>query len=344
MSDRLPWFRCFPSALLGALAGLDPDESLTYVTTLLRIYETGGPVAETSKTLARRTGLAERRVIAAMERLTEAGKLTRSADGRLDSASTHDEIQWQTERRGDQSSAGKASAAKRQKQASAKKNVASALPDNQNDTKKDQQTQRTEVNGRSTDDQRPFNHLETETEKKEPRDPNGSSAPSGAVPVACRVPDGFEHSEIARRIAAEFGYAGAEIADVLGEFVDYWRPLPKTKAATKSDWPATLRNRLRELRRRNATRTRGSPGAARPRSAQDGFLSRAHEANRDLLAADYDLPMEDPDDPGPFPGDAGSLFGSGGCSNGHARPAAQQPFGGDRGLPPPRLAGPPRPH
>ncbi len=52
MSDRLPWFRCFPSALLGALAGLTADEGFVYVTVLLRIYETGGPVSETGRTLA----------------------------------------------------------------------------------------------------------------------------------------------------------------------------------------------------------------------------------------------------------------------------------------------------
>lgn len=168
MSDRLPWFRCFPSALLGALAGLDPDEGLTYVTALLRIYETGGPVAETGKTLSRRTGLPERKAAAALERLIEAGKLLRTADGRLDSATTHEEIRWQTERRGDQSAAGKASAAKRQQQAVAEKNAASNKSDDENEGQKAQRNQQNSA----TADERPSNHLdlETEEEKKEEGD------------------------------------------------------------------------------------------------------------------------------------------------------------------------------
>ncbi|WP_156648355.1 hypothetical protein [Methylobacterium sp. Leaf108] len=166
MADRLPWFRCFPSALLGALAGLDPDEGLTYVTALLRIYETGGPVGETGKTLSRRTGLPERKASAALERLIEAGKLLRTADGRIDSATTHDEIRWQTERRTDQSAAGKASAARRQKQAVEEKNVASIKSDDQNDGQKDQRNQQ---NG-STPVERPFNHLDLEPEEEKEGD------------------------------------------------------------------------------------------------------------------------------------------------------------------------------
>jgi hypothetical protein len=84
MSERLPWFRCFPSALLGAIAGMQADEGFTYITVLLRIYETGGPVAETTRTLSRRTGLIERKVAASLDSLIAAGKLSKTQDGRLD--------------------------------------------------------------------------------------------------------------------------------------------------------------------------------------------------------------------------------------------------------------------
>ncbi len=47
-TERLPWFRCMPGRLLGALAGLQPDEGLIYVAVLLRIYETGGPIADSA--------------------------------------------------------------------------------------------------------------------------------------------------------------------------------------------------------------------------------------------------------------------------------------------------------
>jgi uncharacterized protein YdaU (DUF1376 family) len=113
MSDRLPWFRCFPSALLGALAGLPADEGFVYVVTLMRIYETGGPVVETPRTLARRTGMTERRAANALDELIAMGKLDRLADGRLDAESTHDEIEWQQGMRNANSVAGKKSAEKR---------------------------------------------------------------------------------------------------------------------------------------------------------------------------------------------------------------------------------------
>jgi len=158
MSDRLPWFRCFPSALLGALAGLDPDEGLTYVTVLLRIYETGHAVAETAKTLSRRTGLAERKVTAALDGLIKAGKISRLDDGRLDSTSTHGEIAWQRDRSRDQSNAGKASAAKRAARPSEEKNDASANPPASAKIEKTEENQRKSA----TADELPFNQLDKE--------------------------------------------------------------------------------------------------------------------------------------------------------------------------------------
>ncbi|MET0743676.1 MAG: hypothetical protein ABWY78_09925, partial [Microvirga sp.] len=113
MSERLPWFRCFPSRLLGALSGLSADEGSVYVAALLRIYEVGGPAPETACSLSRRTGLREPVVEATLGKLMAAGKLVRLADGRLDSPTTHDELAWQKERRSEQARAGQASAARR---------------------------------------------------------------------------------------------------------------------------------------------------------------------------------------------------------------------------------------
>lgn len=113
MSERLPWFRCFPSALLGALAGMQADEGFVYVVALMRIYETGGPVAETARTLARRTGMTERRAANALAELVSAGKIIMLEDGRIDAESTHEEIAWQQGKRHANSVAGKISAEKR---------------------------------------------------------------------------------------------------------------------------------------------------------------------------------------------------------------------------------------
>jgi uncharacterized protein YdaU (DUF1376 family) len=80
MNDRLPWFHCYPAKLLGALGALESDEQLVYVTTLLRIYETGGPITDDDRVLARRTALSREQVAAAMARLFELGKLVKTDD------------------------------------------------------------------------------------------------------------------------------------------------------------------------------------------------------------------------------------------------------------------------
>ncbi|UYW25882.1 YdaU family protein [Methylorubrum extorquens] len=154
-SDRLPWFRCGPSALLGALSGLQPDEGLIYVTVLLRIYETGGPITDTARTLARRTGLTERRAGAAIEGLAEAGKITLMGDSRIDSTSTHEELEWQRARSFDAAAAGRISGTERQKKKTRAKLAAA------NSSEKAQQNQRNE----RTDVERAL--IDREEEKEE---------------------------------------------------------------------------------------------------------------------------------------------------------------------------------
>ena len=78
--DRLEWFPCYPSKLLGALAAMKPDEGYVYWIVCLRIYETGKPCPDTLDALARRTGLNRRRVSDALDRLFRSGKLVREGD------------------------------------------------------------------------------------------------------------------------------------------------------------------------------------------------------------------------------------------------------------------------
>lgn len=171
MSERLPWFRCVPSALLGALAGMRPDEGYVYVVLLMRIYETGGPVAETDRTLSRRTGLPERKVAAALQFLIDIAKVYRLPDGRLDSASTHDEIEWQIARRADQSKAGKAS--------KSKKNVSFLKTNGSGDGEKPQQNQQNEA----TSVQQASNHKDIDIEVNTVAKATGVAAVSDPVPV-----------------------------------------------------------------------------------------------------------------------------------------------------------------
>jgi hypothetical protein len=80
--ERLHWFKCVPSKLLGALAGMTPDQQLVYLVTLLRIYEVRGPCLDTPAVLARRIGINTARVQKALEALySMPNKLTTSDRG-----------------------------------------------------------------------------------------------------------------------------------------------------------------------------------------------------------------------------------------------------------------------
>lgn len=76
--DRLPWFPCYQSKLLGALAGMPFDVGYVYSVVLLRTYEVGGTCPDSAAVLARRMGATERRVAKAVDWLVEQGKLIRS--------------------------------------------------------------------------------------------------------------------------------------------------------------------------------------------------------------------------------------------------------------------------
>lgn len=67
--DRYQWFPCDAEKLLGALAGLPPEQGYTYIVTLLRMYAVGGPCPDTPEQLARRIGWPLRKVNAALDAL-----------------------------------------------------------------------------------------------------------------------------------------------------------------------------------------------------------------------------------------------------------------------------------
>lgn len=86
---RLPWFKCYPSKLLGALGAMRPAEGYLYVVILLRIYESGGPIRDTVRILSRRTGLTERVVEGALSSLCAMDKIQIGSEGSIDSLTTH---------------------------------------------------------------------------------------------------------------------------------------------------------------------------------------------------------------------------------------------------------------
>jgi uncharacterized protein YdaU (DUF1376 family) len=137
------------------MAGMEADEGFVYITVLLRIYETGGPVAETPRTLSRRTGLNDRKVTSALSRLFASNKLVRLTGDLIDAPSTHDELAWQQERQTHQSNAGKSSAAKRANKT-----------EKERELDQGEKSQGNQQNG-STAVQPVFNHLDKEEEYSE---------------------------------------------------------------------------------------------------------------------------------------------------------------------------------
>lgn len=325
MSDRLPWFRCNPSALLGAMAGLLPDESLIYFTVLLRIYETGGPIADCSRTLARRTGMTQRKAALAIESLAMAGKITILSDDRIDSGTTHAELEWQRDSRGDKSRAGRESAKARSRRAhidriaEGDKRVV-RFPDQK--TLKNQRSDPTAV-------ERTFN--EEEPEEEEQRTPSHA----GKLPIDPRwLPDA---EDVAAAIA--IGVPEAEVSNQAAIFVDKmleWR-------VASGNWRASWRNWARRYRPDMASGSRPQDGPNRRReprmSAAAQRLTELHDqlteaaatgalhVPSDAIDADELLLLAGPehDEAG-----GGALDGGAGGARGEDRGVAWAAGGGSR--------------
>jgi uncharacterized protein YdaU (DUF1376 family) len=222
-AERLPWFKCNPGKLLGAMAGLTADENLTYITILLRIYETGGPIPDDAKRLARRCGMTEKRVQAALDSLLDASKIT-IENGTIDSDSTHETLEDMKAVKKSAKNAGIASAEKNRE--------------------KTQQNQ-TQI---STGVERSLNERQTGVQPYKIEDnrlsPNGeSSAQAREKPGSkkgTRLPEDWspKESDMAR---AEQSLGKSWAERELVKFRDHWRSAPGAKGV-KQDWDATWRN------------------------------------------------------------------------------------------------------
>jgi len=79
--DRLDWFPCEPSRLLGALAGMKSPKQLVYLIVLLRIYECGGACPDSIEALALRTRMNKRIVTDALSELFKEQRLYQGEGG-----------------------------------------------------------------------------------------------------------------------------------------------------------------------------------------------------------------------------------------------------------------------
>lgn len=107
------------------------------------------------------------------------------------------------------------------------------------------------------------------------------------------LPADWALPQVERAMAIELGMSGQEIGEFEIEFRDYWIAIPGARGR-KCDWPATVRNRLREVakRRRN---TNGN----RPHQGNNGRKGADFFAGLAEVAADItrDGRMAGPADP-----------------------------------------------
>lgn len=259
MTDRLPWFRCKPSALLGAMSGLEPDESLIYLTILLRIYEVGGPITDDAGSLKRRTGMTVRRVAQAIESLAQDGKITILSDDRIDSSSTHAELEFQRESRADKSGAGKASAEARKRRSKIEQIARGdervvRFPDQK--TLKNQRSQSTRV-------AQVFNEEDEEEERR-------ARSPARKTPID---PD-WRPDEDDLRVAREMGVAERDLSREARAFVD----LCLENATHSANWRASWRRFLSHYRPSPPDGPRQARGPREPRmSAAAQRLTELHD-------------------------------------------------------------------
>ncbi|WP_238192114.1 hypothetical protein [Methylobacterium frigidaeris] len=155
-----------------------------------------------------------------------------------------------------------------------------------------------------------------------PSGANAPSAPKGARSRGCRLPDDFAESPKARQVVAEWGYEGHAADEVLAEFCDFWRAVPGVRG-TKTDWPATLRNRLREIGRRQPDRPPPGPGRRRqpPATTRDFWAQTARQAHETLTR------KSDEQHQGGFEFEDGSPDAGEPGAGGHGGPVRERPRG-----------------
>jgi hypothetical protein len=225
VDDRLPWFKCYPTLLIGALTGMKPDVGYVYTFVLLRTYEVGGPCPDTSMVLSRRTGLTIKRVEAAIDWLVEEGKLSRSDAGLVNPFS----VKVLNER--NQTTKALVSAGKTGGEKSAAKRQVKSI----NDPKPGLKSNEASGKPRSTDlDKDSDSELDLGSKEEPPRKRVGSSLPKEWTP-----------DQTDYEYAAKLGLTISE-AESCAEDLRLWARANANRAVgRKADWISTYHGWMR---------------------------------------------------------------------------------------------------
>jgi hypothetical protein len=217
MTERLPWFPCYPSKLLGALSAMKPTEGYVYWIVCLRIYEVGGPCPDTLDALCRRTGYNKRIVTDALDRLFRSGKLVREAAGIMNpfAAAVMTDAMALHEGRVHAGRKGGFRSAEKRKKFQGKGSSPAAANGKQRST-----------------------HIQGQ-EQREERD-DEANASSVARKRACRLPDDWAPTAADLGFAGGRGLMGQVLRDEVDKFRNHWHA-KAGKDALSPDWPARWR-------------------------------------------------------------------------------------------------------
>lgn len=234
MIERLPWFQCYPTKLLGALAGMEPDEGYLYVILLLRVYEVRGPAAEDNRSLVRRTGLTAKRIQTALDVLITKGKIT-TADGKYSNPHAEQQLAEQDEKQNGRSEAAKSAALAMHKK-----------------RKENQQS-----------DDAPALPLHANKSQKERKKESKSTATPRDAKKGSRIPADWALTPDMGNFGRSKGLHRREVEAEAEKFKNYWTAKPGA-AGVKLDWVATWRNWIISAASRLGRVPPGEPPANAP--------------------------------------------------------------------------------
>ena len=198
-SKRIPYFDFYPADFMHGVRGLTATEVGVYTMLLCRIYEENGPVEYNAVRLSAYCGIRESALVKAIDRLVVLAKLTVEG-GMLSNPRAMKEIEAREIKLKNNSRAGKASAEKRQ------------------------QNQAEE----STVVQRPFNHTDTDTDKRKEE----ANASSKKQPKSSKLADGWTLPVEWREAAIGKGLSASEVDHEGVQFANHHQ----AKGSRMVDW------------------------------------------------------------------------------------------------------------
>jgi hypothetical protein len=283
MTEQFPWFKCFQSKLLGAMAQMAPSEQLVYVVVLLRIYEHGKCCPDTVDALARRTGYSKRVTADALRSLCDCGRLVLKDNGYFNPVA---DALLEERRSKNNSASEQNSKAARARWEKAKQNQRKGYAERNASAMRNVAEEKKE---------------EEEGEKKKtPLPPKGGKAKAAKRRDQGHViPSDWQPADRCIALGRQKGFTTEQISDMAEAMREWSRANAHRKEARKTSWDDTFCNWIRRAveRQGGPNGTNSGPGKPGGAASHRGFAHFAAESARALSEKRSRGPT-DPDLPG----------------------------------------------